>query len=173
MKAHAPEGSVVISFDEKGKTPVKRFGGRLWQAAKHYCIPYAQKVKGLFDIFGARNVHSGQRHYKFYDWKNSFIVIDFLQWLVREVYPDKIVHVILDGWSCHKSAALQAALVFESRLKLHFLPKCASWLNPIERDFSRVQTELLDNSDFQTPAEAIEAVSLFVEKVLQKSGSPI
>lgn len=144
----------------------------MWQTIKQYYIPYAQKVKGLFDIFGARNIHTGERHYKFYDWKNSFVVIDFLQWLVREIYPRKVVHVILDGWSCHKSAALKAALVFEARLQLHFLPTCASWMNPIERDFSRIQNELLDNSNFQSPAEAIGGITRFIEKELQNNRKP-
>ena len=139
---------------------------------KNYRIPYAQKVKGLFDIFAVKNVHSGERHCKFYDWKNSFIVVDFLEWVLHKVYPNQIVHLILDGWSCHKSKAFKAFADLEERLSLHYLPTCASWLNPIERDFSRIQQGLLDNSNFQNPVEAINQITQFIEKELVKSGRP-
>lgn len=48
--ASPPPNSVVLSFDEKGKTPIKKFSGRRWTNDKQYRIPYAQKVKGLVGI---------------------------------------------------------------------------------------------------------------------------
>jgi len=65
-----------LSFDEKGRTPVKQYTGAKWTNDKYYYAPYTQKVKGIFDIFAAQNIHTGKRHHKFYDWKNSYIVID-------------------------------------------------------------------------------------------------
>ena len=71
-----PPNSVILSFDEK--------------------------VKGICDLFMARNVHTGKRHYSFYDWKNSFIVTEFLEKLF-EIYPDMGIYIIWDGWSAHRS----------------------------------------------------------------------
>jgi hypothetical protein len=42
-------------------------------------------------------------------------------------------------------------------------------MNSIERIFSRIQVEVLDNSDFQSSLEAIYTVSAFLEKELNSS----
>jgi hypothetical protein len=57
-------------------------------------MPSDQRVKGLFDLFAARDIHSGGFHYKFYDFKDSFVVIDML---LLGKYPGKELYVILDN----------------------------------------------------------------------------
>lgn len=57
-------------------------------------MPSVQKVKGLFNLIAARDVHNGKFHYKFYDFKNSFVVIDMFEHLLR-IYQDKELYVIL------------------------------------------------------------------------------
>jgi hypothetical protein len=44
------------------------------------------------------------------------------------------------------------------QLRLHLvpLPTCSSWMNPIEQDFSRIQRDVLDNSNFSCPKEAMK-----------------
>lgn len=126
-------------------------------------------MKGLTDIFAAKNIHTGKRHYRFYDWKNSFIVIDFVDWLLNHEYPDKEIFLILDGWSAHKSSVFMAYVDRHPRLHIVPLPRCSSWMNDIERDFSRLQNEVLDNSNFEHPIEAIERISMFFEKELNSS----
>lgn len=138
----------------------------MWTCNEKYRVPYGQKVKGLVDIFAAKNVHTGKRHYKFYDWKNSFIVIDFIDWILKDVYPDRDVYVIHDGWSAHRSRAFRAYADLQPRLHMVPLPTCSSWMNDIERDFSRIQREVLDNSDFGSAMEAINTISAFIEKEL-------
>ena len=55
LKEQAPPNSVALSFDEKGKTPVKHFGGYKWHFGDKYRVPYNQKVKALFDLFMVEN----------------------------------------------------------------------------------------------------------------------
>jgi transposase len=169
LKENPPPNSVVLSFDEKGKTPVKRFGGMRWLSGRYF-VPYKQKVKALFDLFMVVNLHTGERQYRFYEWKNSFIVIDFFEWLLREVYPNQDVYIILDTWSAHKSNAIKAYIGLQARLHLVYLPTCSSWMNEVERDFSRIQREVLDNSNFNTPQEAREVITQFIEKELKSNG---
>lgn len=54
-------------------------------------------------MFVARNLHTDERHYAFYDWKNSFIVTQFLEKLL-EIYPSEEIYIIWDGWSAHTSS---------------------------------------------------------------------
>lgn len=166
LKQNPPKNGVVLSFDEKGKTPVKQYGGTRWQYENKYHVPYRQKVKGLFDIFAAKNIHSKERHCRFYVWKNSFIVIDFLEWLSNEVYPGKDLYIILDNWRAHKSEAIKAYSDLHPRIHLAYLPTTSSWMNDIERDFSRVQNEVLNNSNFNSTSDAVKTISSFFENVL-------
>ena len=167
--ASPPPNSIVLSFDEKGKTPIKKFSGRKWTNEKRYRIPYAQKVKGLVDIFAAWDPHNEKIYYKFYDWKNAYILIDYFEWLLGTVFLKEQLYIILDGWSVHKSHAIKTFETLNPRLHLIPLPTCSSWMNPIERIFSRVQVEVLDNSDFQSPLEAIYTVSAFLDKELNSA----
>ena len=113
----------------------------------------------------ACNIHTGKRHYAFYDWKNSFIVTEFLEKLLK-IYPNRDIYIIWDGWSAHRSEHTNMFLDLHSRIKILPLPTKASWLNPVERDFSSVQRFLLNNSDFESVVEFIHATEIFIEKEL-------
>jgi len=39
-------------------------------------------------------------------------------------------------------------------------------MNDIERDFSHIQRDVLDNSDFSCPREAMNMISAYIEKEL-------
>lgn len=112
-----------------------------------------------------RNMHNGKRHYAFYDWKNSFIVAEFLDELIQ-FYPNKYIYIIWDGWSAHKSEHIKLFLDLHPQIKILYLPTRASWLNPIERDFSTIQRFCLNNSDFENTKELMCAVETFIEKEL-------
>ena len=148
---------------------MKQYGGWKWTNKQHYRVPYAQKVRGLFDLFAAKNIHTGMRHHRFYTWKNSFIVIDFVNYLLYTIYPEKDLYLILDGWSAHKSKAFQAYADLQPRLHLVPLPTCSSWMNDIERDFAHIQRDVLDNSCFSCPKEAMDMISVYIEKELNSN----
>lgn len=158
----------MLSFDEKGKTAIKTYGGQKYVFQGYYHVPYGQRVKGLCDLFSARNIHTGKRHYWFYDWKNSFIVIEVLEKLLN-IYPNEEIYIIWDGWSAHTSSYTAVFIDLHPRIKILPLPVRASWLNPIERDFSSIQRFCLNNSDFSTVREGMEVISNFIEKELCSS----
>lgn len=122
-------------------------------------------MKGICDLFTARNIHTGKRHYWFYDWKNSFIVTEVLEKLL-DIYPNEEIHIIWDGWTAHTSNHTMAFVDLHPRIKILPLPTRASWLNPVERDFSSIQRFLLNNSNFQNVREGMEAIGTFIEKEL-------
>jgi len=169
LKANAPPGSVVLSFDEKGKTPVKHFEGRAWVCDRKpdgknsvYKVSANQKVKGLVDYLAAKDIHSGRVYHACYDWKNAFIVIDFFERLLQEI-PDKTLYVLVDCWSAHRAAVTRAFADLNSRLKLVFLPTNASWMNNVERYFSSVERDVLRNSDFGSARELVDALFAYPE----------
>lgn len=157
-----------MSVDAKGRTAVKVYGGRKYVFNGYYHTPYGQKVKGVCDLFAARNIQTGKMHYCFYDWKNSFIVTEFLQTLLQ-TYPCRTIYIIWDGWSAHTSNHTQAFIDLHPRIKVLPLPTRASWLNPVERDFSQIQRFVLNNSDFQSVMETMDAIGNFIEKELSSN----
>ena len=154
---------VVISFDEKAKIAIKEYSGSVYTKEKKVFYPAKQKVKGLLEMPAGINVKTGKIHYWFYDWKNSFVVIDCLENLLEE-YPNKEIYVIMDNWSAHKSYAVKVWSFFHPRMHLTYLPSGASFLNKIERVFSFLAKDVLLNSNFQTVMEAIESISNYFEK---------
>ena len=122
----------MLSFDEKGRTPVKQYEGRKWfdnygEEGNNliYKIPGKQNVRGLVDYFAAKDIHTGKIYHAGYDWKNAFIAMDFCERLLREI-PDKIIYLILDCWSVHRSKELRIFTDPNPRLRLVFLPTNAS-----------------------------------------------
>ena len=88
------------------------------------------------------NVRNGKIHYWFYDWKNSFVVIECLENLLGE-YPGKEIYAIMDNWSAHKSYAVKTWNDLHPRMHLVYLPSNASFMNKIERVFSRLDGDVL------------------------------
>lgn len=167
LKTNPPANSVVLFFDEKGKTPIKHYEGKMWFDDKNgegknaiYKVPDKQHVKGLVDYFAAKDYHAGKIYYGFYDWKNAFIVNDFFQGLLNAI-PGKNIFVVMDCWSAHAAAAVKIFADLNPRLKLVFLPTKASWMNVIEQYFSHVERFVLRNSNFQNVPEMMDALVKF------------
>lgn len=148
---------------------MKKYGGQKFVFRGYYHVPYGQKVKGITDLFMARNLHTGKRHYTFYDWKNSYIVTQFLEELLA-LYPTKEIQIIWDGWSAHRSEHTQMFLDLHPQIKILPLPTRASWLNPVERDFGQIQRFALNNSDYQSVKEAMNGIGAFIENELCSNG---
>ena len=124
--------------------------------------PSKQKVKGLLEMPAGINIKTGKVHYWFYDWKNSFVVIECLEKLLME-YPDKYIYVIMDNWSAHKSHVVKVWNTFHERMHLVYLPTKASWMNMIERVFSKLDKDVLQNSNYQTVNEMISRISNYFD----------
>ena len=155
--------NVVISFDEKAKIAIKEYFGNVYTQEKKVFYPAKQKVRGLLEMPAGINIKTGKVHYWFYDWKNSFVVIECLEKFLVE-YPDKEIYVIMDNWSAHKSHSIKVWNYFHPKIHLVYLPSGASFLNKIERVFCFLSRDILQNSNFQTVREAMDRISNYFEK---------
>jgi len=152
----------VLSFDQKAKIAIKQYKGCVYTKEKKVYYPAKQKVRGLLEMPAAINIHTGKIHHWFYDWKNSFIVIECFEDLLRK-YPDKEIYVIIDNWSAHTSYAIRIWAFFHHRLHLVYLPTSASWMNVIERVFSKFDKDILQNSNFPSVREAMIRITNYFE----------
>jgi transposase len=162
LKNNPPPNSVTFSYDEKAKIPIKQYNGSVWTKEKKVKWPAKQKTKGLLELPAAINIHTGKIHYWFHDWKNSFIVIQCFEDLLQK-YPKKDIYVIVDGWSAHTSYATKVWAFLHPRLKIIYLPTNSSWMNLIEKVFSRIEKDLIKNSNFQTVREMMNAITNYFQ----------
>lgn len=111
----------------------------------------------------AINVYTGDIHYWFHDWKNSFIVIECFEDLLKK-YPGQHIYVIVDCWSAHTSYDIKVWNFFHPRLHIVYLPTRASWMNMIERVFSKLEKEVLQNSNFESVKMTMNRIANYFEK---------
>jgi transposase len=74
--------------------------------------------------------------------------VAFLEDLLSRQPDTREVHVILDNLSAHKTKAVQDLLSRAPRLRLHFTPTYASWLNQVELWFSKIERDLIHRGIF-------------------------
>jgi transposase len=145
---------------------LKAYGGRTWCARAHR-LPAKQSIRGKTELLGAWDVHRGKLWLRFFQRKRAKEVIRFLDFL-RKRYPRNRLYLILDCWRVHRSKALKAYLRGKP-ITLVELPTNCSWLNPIERVFSEVQTQVLDNSNFRNLRALKQAVRTYGHKEFPKA----
>lgn len=144
---------------------LKNYGGRTWGGCARK-IPAKQKIRGKTELLGALDVHSGIPYVRFFKKKCAREIILFLEFL-RKRHRHHRLYIILDCWKPHRSKALKA-YIKDKPITLVELPTNCSWLNPIERVFSEIQTHVLDNSDFRSMCDLKQAVRDYVRNEFPK-----
>jgi len=86
--------------------------------------------------------------------------IQFLHQLEREVPPELDIHLIVDNYSTHKSAAVQRWLKPKKRRRFHFhfTPTSSSWLNQVERWFGLITDKMIRRGTFHSVGELERAI---------------
>ncbi len=91
--------------------------------------------------------------------RNGPLVAAHLEELCRRLRRYTVIHVILDNAKIHRCAAVEAIVQrHRGRLVLHYLPRYAPELNPIERVWWHLREEITRNHQCQTLEELIELV---------------
>src|ERR1700687_5535852 len=121
------------------------------------------KRHGTLNLFAALEVGTGQVHTKFTDYKKREDFRSFLDDVLADQPPDREIHVILDNYSPHKRNDDWLAK-FEGRVRFHFTPTSASWLNQIEIVFSLLQRKTLNGGSFKTKDQLREAIEAFIQR---------
>jgi transposase len=89
--------------------------------------------------------------------------IKFLDQIDAAVPPDLDVHLILDNYGTHKTAAVHRWLAKRPRYHLHFTPTSSSWLNLVERFFAALTEKQLRRGVFRSTRELESAIAQYLE----------
>ena len=161
-----PKRAVVFSVDEKSQIqaldrtqpglPLKR--GRAGTLTHDY------KRHGTTTLFAALEVQTGAIIHDCLPRHRRQEFLRFMTRVERQVPPGLSVHVILDNYATHTTAAVQQWLAKHRRVHFHFTPTSASWLNLVERFFSQLTTRQLRRWAVTSVAELEAAITRYIQR---------
>jgi transposase len=109
---------------------------------------FEYKRNGTLSLYAALNTKTGKVRGKTAARHTSEEFVEFLEQVVGGCEPDQEVHIILDNLSAHKTKKVEAFLAANPRVALHFTPTYSSWLNQVERWFSKLQRDVIARGVF-------------------------
>jgi transposase len=157
-----PERAIVVCVDEKsqiqalGRTqPARRLRpGRPEQRTHDYVR------HGTMTLFAALEVATGKVTDQCYPRHRHREFLAFLK-QVAKAYPRRQLHVVVDNYATHKHPTVAAWLATHPRVRLHFTPTSASWLNLVEVFFAIITRQALRRGDFASVEELVAAIGRF------------
>jgi transposase len=146
---HPPEHAIVLSVDEKTQIqalertqpPLPLRSGR---AVRH---THDYRRHGVLDLYAALEIATGKVTHQFSPTHTAADFLRFMRKVVR-AYPDRELHVVLDNSSTHNTEAVRTWLAAHPRVRFHYTPTSASWLNQIEGFFGILAKQSLSLTNF-------------------------
>ncbi len=138
-----PEHAVVLAVDEKTQI----------QALNHFqpILPmvlgtperrsHDYSRHGTTSLFAVLSMMDGTVITSLHKRHRAVEFKKFLERIEAEVPEDLDIHLILDNYATHKTAAIKRWLLRHPRFHLHFVPTGSSWLNLVERWFGELTTK--------------------------------
>ena len=159
---HPPDRALVLCVDEKSQiqaldrtAPILPLRPGLPQRQTH-----DYKRHGTTTLFAAFNILNGKVISSCLPRHRAKEFVRFLNQVEREVPLDQEIHLIMDNYSSHKSAAVQRWLQPKKRRRFHFhfTPTSSSWLNQVERLFGLLTDRMIRRGTFHCVAELERAI---------------
>jgi transposase len=159
-----PEKALVLSVDEKSQMqalertrPVHPLSPGVPERRSH-----DYRRHGTTTLFAALNMLDGKLIGECHPRHTNVEFLGFLQRLDGEMPPELALHVIVDNYGTHKHPNVQAWLADHPRFHLHFTPTGSSWVNMVERFFSKLTTHRIRRGSFRSVPELEAAVAEYI-----------
>src|SRR5215207_1286638 len=146
---HAPDGGVVISFDQMGPISLRPHAGSGWAKRKR---PERQRATfnrrhGTRYVFGAYDVHADRLRVRLRPRRRGSDNLAFMR-QIRDCYPKRLrLHWIQDNLSANWTPDIRA-FADANNIELVPTPTYASYLNRVECHFLPISEFVVKNSDY-------------------------
>lgn len=157
-----PENAVVICVDEKPSIQaLERAQGYLKLPNGRTLTGHSHDYKrhGTSTLFAAFEVATGKVTAAHAKRRRRVEFLDFMDEVV-DAHPDQELHVILDNLNTHKKN--EAWLKCHPKVRFHFTPTRASWLNQVEIWFSILQAKSLAGTSFTSVPQLRQHIDDFI-----------
>jgi transposase len=157
-----PDRALVLCVDEKSQiqaldrtAPILPLRPGLPERQTH-----DYKRHGTTTLFAAFNILNGKVIGSCLPRHRAQEFIRFLNHVEKEAPPDQDIHLVMDNYSTHKSAAVQRWLKPQKRRRFHFhfTPTSSSWLNQVERLFGMITERMIRRGTFHCVGELERAI---------------
>jgi transposase len=158
-----PQGAVVLCVDEKSQ--IQALDRTAPTLPMQIGIPERQTHDyirhGTTSLFAALEVATGKvtgvckprhRHQEF---------LAFLKHVAR-AYPDQELHLVMDNYAAHKKREVRDWLTKNPRIKPHFTPTSASWMNLVEVWFGIIERQAIHRGTFRSVNDLTTAIRQFI-----------
>jgi transposase len=165
-----PENAIVLCVDEKPSIQaLERAQGYLKLPNGRALTGHSHDYKrnGTSTLFAAFEVATGRVTATHKNRRRRVEFLDFMNDIVA-AYPERELHVILDNLSTHKPKN-DRWLKRHSRVRFHFTPTRASWLNQVEIWFSILEKQSLQGASFTSVRQLKEHIDAFIEAYNQNA----
>ena len=163
-----PENALLLCVDER--TQMQALGRPFPDKPVRSGVPARREFEyirhGTKSLLAALAVHQGTVTGECYDRHSNVEFLDFLRKLDK-VYSSGELHIIVDNLSVHKHKNVQEWLKRHPRIKFHFTPTHASWLNQIELWFSILSRKVLRRGIFNSKEQLVAKVLGYIESYNQ------
>jgi transposase len=155
-----PDRAIVLAVDEKSQVQALDRTQPLLPLepgkAERHTHDYARH--GTTSLFAALNVATGEVIGKCHRRHRQQEFLKFLDHIdtTLEREPGVAIHLILDNYGTHKTAAVKRWFLRHPQYHLHFTPTSASWLNLVERFFAEITAKRIRRGAFRS-VQALEA----------------
>jgi len=160
-----PDRAMVLCVDEKSQIqaldrtqpllPMRP--GQLERRSHDY------KRHGTTSLFAALDVKTGAVIGECHRRHRSVEFRKFLDTIDANVPKDLEVHMILDNYGTHKTAAIRNWLVKRPRFHVHFTPTSASWINLVERWFAMLTEKQIRRGAHRSVRELETVIKSYLE----------
>lgn len=140
----------VVCFDEKSKQLLEDSRkGKEVRPGKIAIRDYEYVRKGTANIFVAIEPKAGKRFTKVTKRRTKKDYAEFLEKLIEKYPRAEMIHLVQDNLNTHSEKSLvvvfgeEKAKQMMSRMKFHFTPKHASWLNMAEIEIGVLSRQCL------------------------------
>ncbi|MDE0057720.1 MAG: IS630 family transposase [Defluviicoccus sp.] len=119
---------------------------------------------GTTSLFAALDVATGSVIGKCYRRHRARELLDFLKAIDRNVPDGLDIHIVMDSYATHKTAAVKAWLARRPHWHVHYTPTSASWLNQVERWFAELTRKQLQRGVHRSTLQLEADIRAFFDK---------
>lgn len=162
-----PDRALVLCIDEKSQVQALDRTQPLLPMEpgkpERHTHDYARH--GTTSLFAAMNVATGEVIGKCHRRHRSREFLKFLDHVDATVEREEGVeiHLIMDNYGTHKTAAVRRWFLRHPEYRLHFTPTSASWLNLVERFFAEITVKRIRRGAFRSVPALEAAIREYLE----------
>ena len=155
-----PVKAMVLCVDEKSQIqaldrtqPILPLAPGMAERRTHDYMRY-----GTTTLFAALDIATGEVIGELHRRHPSSEFLQFLRTIEANVPPALDVHLVMDNYGTHKTAAIKAWFARHPRFHVHFTPTSGSWLNQVERWFATLTDKYIRRSTHRSTRQLEQAI---------------